>query len=213
MMRRSNAKMKNDMAQHQPRKLRQLLRCEKGVAALETAFALPLVLLMSLGILEMGYVMASTVLLEGAIKDASRTGMTGYVICGKTREEYINDLIKDRTFGMIDIDNMTITQEIYDSFGDVDRGEIYNDENDNGMYDDGEPFVDENGNGEYDDDIGAAGLGGSGAIVAYSIEYDASFMTGYFSRQIGDQDGRIQLKASTVIKNEPFGVVSQDCPA
>lgn len=194
--------------------LKRLKRNQTGSALVEMAFVLPVISLASIGTLEVGITMLSTTMLEGAISEASRTGMTGYVEDGKTRVEYINDLLKDKTFGMVNLDNLTIKQKVYDNFGNVGLPEPYTDADDDGSYTSGtDSFTDMNCNDQWDAEVGTDGVGGPGQVVLYEATYDANFMTGYFSQMVGDEDGKIRLKASTVIQNEPYGTPTPGCKA
>jgi Flp pilus assembly protein TadG len=195
-----------------PGLLRKLGRDEKGSALMEAAFVLPAVTLLTLGTLEVGAVMLSTSLLEGAISDASRQGITGYTVDGMTREEYITQVLRDSTYGFIDLDNLVITNKVYDTFTDIARAEPYTDVDESGDYTAGvDSFTDLNCNNAWDADVGQSGVGGPGAVVVYTAEYDANFMTGFFSRAIGDDDGKIRLETSTAVKNEPYGSPTADC--
>ena len=53
--------------------------------------------------------------------------------------------------------------------------------------------------------MGAAGLGGAGDIVLYTLRYDWSLLTGLLDPLMGDDNGVMQLAASIVVRNEPFG--------
>ncbi|WP_417319789.1 TadE/TadG family type IV pilus assembly protein [Emcibacter sp.] len=190
----------------------RLGRDEKGSALMEAAFVLPTITLLTLGTLEVGAVMLSTTLIEGAIADASRTGITGYTVDGMTREEYITKVLEDSTYGFISLENLVITNQVYDTFADIARAEPYNDLDEDGDYTNGvDSFTDLNCNNQWDADIGQSGVGGPGAVVVYTAEYDANFMTGFFSKAIGDEDGKIRLVASTAVKNEPYGSPTADC--
>jgi len=193
-------------AGHLSRSFRKLKRNQDGSPAIETAFVLPVLLFTIIGTFEMGTVMLSQTMMEGAISEASRAGMTGYVAEGKTREEYINDLLKERTFGMIEVDNLTIEEKVYSSFSDIDLPEPYNDLDLDGEYTFGEDtYLDMNCNDKWDNDIGTNGLGGPGDVVVYTVVYDSNFMTGFFSKKMGDEEGKIRMEASTAIRNEPYG--------
>lgn len=193
---------------------KRLKKHEKGAVLIETAFVLPVIALASIGTLEVGMTMASTTMLEGAISEASRSGMTGYTATNKTREDYINDLLKDRTYGMINLDNLVIRQKVYEGFGSVKLPEPFTDSNDDGVYSLGvDSYTDMNCNDQWDADVGRDGVGGPGQVVLYEVVYDANFMTGFFSKMIGDEDGKIRLTASTVIQNEPYGSPSANCEA
>ncbi len=185
-----------------------------GSVLLELIFVLPVIALATIGTLEIGMTMLSSTLLEGAISEASRAGMTGYTANGLTRATYINDLLKKETFGMINLKNLVITQKVYDSFGNVGLAEPYTDVNGDGVYTPGvDSYTDLNCNNKWDAEVGTAGLGGPSQVVLYKVVYDANFMTGFFSRMIGDGSGKIRLTASTVIQNEPYGTPVPGCTA
>ncbi len=194
--------------------LRRLVKDQAGSPLVELAFVLPVISLATIGTLEVATTMLSVTMLEGAISEASRAGMTGYSADGKTREQYINDLLKDKTFGLIDLDNLVIRQRVFDNFSDVGISEPYADNNNDGIYTAGtDSYTDMNCNDSWDAEVGSDGVGNPGDVVQYQVTYDANFMTGYFSRMIGDEDGKIKLSASTVIQNEPYGTPIPGCVA
>ncbi|PCJ34719.1 MAG: hypothetical protein COA93_04370 [Alphaproteobacteria bacterium] len=193
---------------------KRLRRNQTGSTLVEMAFVLPVISLATIGTLEVGVTMLSVTMLEGAISEASRAGMTGYAVDGKTREEYINDLLADRTFGMIDLTNLVINQRVYEDFADVGIPEPYTDVNGDNVYSAGvDSYTDMNCNDQWDSEVGTDGVGGPGQIVLYEAIYDANLMTGFFSRMVGDEDGKIKLTASTVIQNEPYGTPDPSCVA
>ncbi|VAX07411.1 hypothetical protein MNBD_ALPHA03-1510 [hydrothermal vent metagenome] len=193
---------------------KRLRRNQTGSTLVEMAFVLPVISLATIGTLEVGVTMLSVTMLEGAISEASRAGMTGYTANGQTREDYINDLLADRTFGMIDLSNLVIRQRIYEDFADVGIPEPYTDVNGDNAYSAGvDNYTDMNCNDQWDSEVGTDGVGGPGQIVLYEAIYDANFMTGFFSKMMGDDDGKIKLTASTVIQNEPYGTPDPSCIA
>jgi len=205
--------MKNTMKKYPLKRfIKRLRRNQTGAAMVEMAFVLPVISLATIGTLEVGVTMLSVTMLEGAISEASRAGMTGFVEVGKTREAYINDLLKDKTFGMIDLTNLVIQQRVYEDFGEVGLSEPYTDVNNDGDYTGGtDTYTDMNCNNQWDSEVGVDGLGGPGQVVLYEATYDANLMTGFFSKMVGDADGKIRLKASTVIQNEPYGAPAPGC--
>lgn len=188
---------------------------ERGVAALEFAMAFPVVLLLILAAIEFGYVLFANSVLEGAVREASRRGSTGYAPCDMTREEYIQALVDREMLSFSDKDKRTITQTVYNNFNDI-EGEPFADTNGNGYYDTNEPFSDVNGNAVYDRNLGAAGLGNSGAIVVYDIEYQLKGLSGWFAKQIGSERA-FTIGARATVRNEPaamdgtFGGTVEDC--
>ncbi|WP_339862239.1 TadE/TadG family type IV pilus assembly protein [Paremcibacter congregatus] len=192
--------------------LRRLRQHQSGAVLIESAFVIPVIALATIGTLEVGVTMLSIVMLEGAISEASRAGMTGATENGQTREQYINDLLKEKTFGMIDLNNLVITQKVYEEFADVGTPEPFADNDGDGIYSPGvDAYTDINCNDKWDNEVGKNGAGGPGEVVMYKAVYDANFMTGYFSHMIGDDDGKMQLSASTVIQNEPYGTPPPGC--
>lgn len=184
--------------------IKRSLTDRQGASAVELAFALPVLIAVLVGAFELGAIMLTEMLMEGAIRDASRMGMTGNTPTGQTREEMILGAIDNSTLNFVDTNKAVIRQLVYDNFSDIGKPEPFTDENNNDSYDAGEPFVDINGNGQWDSDMGAVGLGGPGDVVVYTVTYDLPSITGVFSSLYGE-DGTIRLTASTAIRNEPFG--------
>lgn len=184
--------------------MRALWLCRRGGAALEFAFALPILILLMCGTLDLGMVLFADVLMEGAVRDTSRLGITGYAPSGEDRDTMILNALKKDTLGLIDVNQATITHKVYDNFSDIGQPEPYDDANGNGQYDVGETYTDVNGNGQWDSDMGVAGLGGSGSVVLYTVTYPWRTWTHLVDPLFGS-DGTITLKATTAVRNEPYG--------
>lgn len=185
-------------------KARTLARRCDGVSALEFGFAAPVAILAIIGIIELGTMMFVNSLVEGALREAARFGITGYAPEGMSREERILEIVGERTIGLVDMETATVTQHIYPGFGEVGAPEPFEDSNPvNGSYDPGESFQDINGNGVWDADMGIAGAGGPGDVVLYTIEVDWPSLTSLFASVMGE-NGRIRMAASVAVRNEPF---------
>ena len=186
------------------RQVRRLARCTRAAAAIELAFAAPVLFVAIAGVFEMAMVMFVVTLMEGGLREAARFGITGNIPEGVTREQRILGLIEENTIGLINSANIDIDYKIYPSFGDVGKPEPYTDSNPaNGSYDPGEAFVDVNGNGQWDSDMGLAGLGGPGDVVLYTVTADWSLLTPLIAPLMGE-GGIMQLEASVAVRNEPF---------
>jgi len=196
-------------APQNPRKFnvwRQLRRCCRGVTGIEFAVVAPAVFLTVAGVIELAMIMFVSTLSEGGLREASRFSITGFIPPGMTREERILEILEDHTIGLVDMDQATIVFKVYPSFDDIGKPEPFTDNAPaNGSYDAGEAFQDINGNGQWDSDMGAAGLGGPGDIVLYTIEFDWELMTPLVSPLVG-QGGKLTMKSSVAVKNEPFDV-------
>jgi Flp pilus assembly pilin Flp len=189
------------------RQLRRFARSNDGAAALEFALVLPPLCLILVGMFEVSMLMFTQASMEGALREAARFGMTGSVADPADRQDQILALIDKNTFNMLD--DPTISFLIYPSFGDVGEPEPYTENSvpPNETYDAGidgfTPSQDVNGNGVWDGDQGEAGLGASEQIVQYTVEYDWEVMTPFMAPVFGD-DGKVHLKASIVLRNEPW---------
>lgn len=185
---------------------RRLIKNRDGVSTIEFAVAAPVIFLMVAGLIEMSLMMFVVTLAEGGLREASRFGITGNVPPGMTREQQILTLIEDSTIGLIDMSTTNISYDVYPSFGDVGKPEPYVDNNPaNGSYDVGESYTDVNGNGQWDPDMGAAGLGGPGEIVRYTIEFDWSMLTPLLTPIVGT-NGTVRMQSSVAVRNEPYPV-------
>ncbi len=181
----------------------RLARADDATAAVDFAIIAPVFFLFVIGILEFAMLMVGETLLQSAVTDASRFGLTGRTLVGQTREEVIAGLVASRTYGLIDIERLEFDTLVYPSFDSVGQPETFTDQNGNGSWETGEPFVDTNGNGQWDADMGAAGLGGPDDVVLYRVRYDWRMLTPMF-RALFPPDGVVPMEASLAIRNEPF---------
>ena len=193
-------------------KLRRFARAQSGAAVIEFAFALPPLVLLIVGMFEVAVAMFVSTSVENALREASRYGITGDVPAGTTRQAQILQIIEANTLGMLDPDTTKITFMKYASFQDVGQPEPFTDTPDpadpkhNGKYDSGEDYVDLNGNSQWDDDRGIAGVGASGEVVRYKVDYQWHVMTPLLSSMLGD-NGVLHMSASVVVRNEPYDVL------
>ena len=186
-----------------PRRKTGIHADERGIVAPEFAIISPLLIIMIIGIFELGTIMLVNSLMEGAMRDASRYGITGREEEGVTREDYIRQMVDEKTLGFVDMDNVSLETLVYPDFGSIGDGETYVDGNGNGDYDEGETFTDTNDNGIWDSDIGEVGAGGADDVVLYRVRYDWEIMTPFFSNLLGS-DGAFALQASIAVRNEPW---------
>ena len=180
-----------------------------GAAGVEFALTGPLFILTILGTMEIGMVLSTEALMEGAVRDAARFGVTGQNEA--ERLAIIQDIIADRTIGLVDTDEAEIDVLIYGSFDVIGAPEPFVDGPPfNGVYDVGESYTDINGNSQWDPDQGLASAGQSGEVVLYRVTYDAPSLTGFLNHLIGGDDNVIQLVASIAVRNEPYDLEDGD---
>jgi Flp pilus assembly protein TadG len=173
-----------------------------GTLSVEFALGAPILALMICGAIEFGSIMFASTLMEGALREASRYGVTGQEPDEAARLTKIMQIINQHTIGLVDMSEATVQILVYPSFGDIGNAEEFVDGNGNGTYDAGETFTDTNGNGAWDADIGVAGPGGSGDIVVYRMTYDWHLLTPFFSYVVGGPT--VPLSASIAVRNEPW---------
>lgn len=180
----------------------RILRNKKGVTAVEFALTAPIVLLFILATIEISWLMLSSVVLENAVRTASRAGITGYVPAGMTRDQFIRQQI-DNNLIILNRNRIDFETVIYNTFANINQPEPFTDSNHNNMWNIGEPYTDVNGNGQYDDDMGRAGSGGPGAIVVYRVTYPYQMMTPLV-RRFFPNNGTFDLHSNMVVRNEPY---------
>jgi len=185
-------------------RIRRVARDRRGSSAVEFALVAPVLFLTMVGTMEVGTILFVDHLVEGAVRDASRFGITGLGATETERIQTVRNIIDNRTLGLVDVDNAEINTLIYNDFQSIGEPEPYTDNSPaNGAYDVGEAYDDVNGNGVWDNDQGAVGAGDSDEIVLYRIRYDLDLLTGMLDHVIG-QDGVISMEASIAVRNEPF---------
>lgn len=186
------------------RKLLDLFRRRnEGATAVEFALIAPAFFMVTWGTIEVGMLALASTLLEGAVREAGRAGITGYAPTGQTREQYVKDTVKKFTANFLDIDKIAIETKSYSSFSNVGQPEAFVDRSPyNGTYDAGESFSDTNGNGKWDSDQGKTGLGDPGSVVLYTLTYKWDFFAGYAKEIFGVPS--VNLTAAVAVRNEPF---------
>jgi hypothetical protein len=180
--------------------LRGFGRCCSGATAVEFALVLPLLLLMTLGTVEIAIVLFVRSSMESAVLEASRYGISKPEE-GVSRPDRVLEIVEEKTYGLLDMETVDMETLIYDSFADIGRPEPFVDANANGAYDAGEAFTDVNGNAVWDPDMGEAGLGGPSDIVVYRLSYDWGIVTPMLQDIIGRS---VRHVSSVAVRNEPF---------
>lgn len=185
------------------RRLARLWRGRRGVTAVEFALIAPVCFTLVCIFIDLSMVMFITNVMEGGLREASRYAITGYIEAGKTREQKIAEIVQEHSYNFIKPEDITIVYKVYPSFADIGKPEPFVDQNSNGKYDSGEPFTDVNNNGQWDADMGKAGVGGPGDIVAYIVSYKWTLWTP-LAAQLWPNNGTVTLSATVAVRNEPY---------
>ncbi|HVI52740.1 MAG TPA: TadE/TadG family type IV pilus assembly protein [Candidatus Sulfotelmatobacter sp.] len=168
-------------------------RSRSGTTAVEFALILPILVMLTAGVMELGLILLTDASLEIGIRAASRFGTSGMTQTGLTRVESIEQTVESFVSRWLPAGTkVAVTTTVYGSLSDI--PEPYTDLNGNGTWDQGEPFTDLNGNGVWDGGSGSSSAGGSGDIVVYHVSFSRPGFTGVlnlagistlnFSRQI-----------------------------
>ncbi len=162
----------------------KLKRCEKGAAALEFALVVPAFLYLLFGILEFGLVMHVSSLVENAVHEGARYGVTGSTYedintDGLSREQFLEQYIIKRVGRWIyDPADLIITTNVVGNIVDLGTGGAQPDENN--------------------------GYGGGGQAVTYKVLYKWHILTPLVGPIIGDEEGVFPIRSTVTVKNEDF---------
>lgn len=180
------------------RRLRGLRRDQRGVTILEFAMVAPVMLLLLLGLFDLGYRAYAASVLQGALHDAARMATVG----GYSMAQ-IDARVKTRLSNFATRSTVTTAAASYYEFSGVSQPEkIVGDTVPLNSYNPGDCFEDVNGNNAYDTDRGRSGTGNADDIVRYSvtITFPRVFPLGTFMGWPNTQT----LSANTVLRNQPY---------
>ena len=179
------------------RALLRLRRDAQGATIVEFALLAPVLVLMLLGLFDIGYNTYTSSVLQGAIAKAARgstiEGAQPATLDARV-EAAVHDIAPNAT--------LAFARKAYTNFADVGAPEDFSDLNGDNLCNDGEPFEDANGNGSWDTDRGKSGGGGARDAVLYTVtvSYPRAVPIADF---IGVSDTH-QVESSTVLRNQPW---------
>lgn len=177
-----------------------LSRQNDGATVVEFAIIAPIMLVLTMGMLELGYQAYVQTMLEGALNKAGRDST---LESGAAKAAEIDSAVQATVQGISRQATFTSTRKSYRSFSRIGLAEEFTDTNANGSHDSGECFVDTNGNGQWDAEQGADGQGGADDIVSYkmTVRYPLLFPLGKLLGWPSHRD----ISATTILRNQPFG--------
>jgi Flp pilus assembly pilin Flp len=184
------------------------LNNQSGATAIEFAMILPIVISAILGAWQFSYIGWAQHRLENAVRQGSRVGITGAKTQNLSRQQIIENAVKDAMSGVAKDSGQPIifASKAYPTFSTMNNpGEPYNDANGNNVCDPGETFYDYDGvPGRSAVDIGASGTGSAGDVVRYEVTFPLDLFVPLVNQFFG-QNHRLNLTARTVVRNEMFG--------
>lgn len=176
-----------------------IVRDERGATLVEFALIAPVLLVLLLGMFEMGYNFYLQSQLQGAVQRAARDSS---VQAARDNKGAIDARVSAAVRDIVPDATLAFSRRAYSSFRDVNRAEDFTDIDDNGACNAGEPFEDANGNGVWDEDRGNQGGGGARDAVLYivTVSYPRAFGA---AKMIG-LPGNFTTEATTVLRNQPW---------
>jgi Flp pilus assembly protein TadG len=179
---------------------RRLARDSRGATAVEFAAIAPAMLMVVLGLMDLGYNIYANTLLEGAVHQAGRDST---IEGAETRGLAIDNQVREVVTNLAPNAKVSFDRRAYIDFSDVDRPEDFTDTNEDGTCSDGEPFEDINDNGTWDEDRGRADMGGARDAVLYTVtvRYPRPFPV---MKLLGFSPN-VTSTAQTVLRNQPYG--------
>lgn len=179
---------------------RRLCGDQKGATIVEFALILPVMCVLLLGALDLGYRAYVQSIVQGSLHEAARMATVGNVPIS-TIETHVRTQLREFSRNA----TITTTTRSYADFNGVRQPEtITQDTAPVGTYNHGDCFVDFNGNGSYDLDRGTTGMGGSEDVVRFevSMTYPRILPIGGFLG--GDWNNNVTVTQNTVLRNQPF---------
>jgi Flp pilus assembly protein TadG len=177
-----------------------------GVSAVEFALIAPVLLMMVMGIFDLGHNMYTTSMLQGAIQQSARNS----TIEGAASDpDALDAIVATAVHAISPNSTLQFSRSAYTNFSDVGQAEDFTDSDNDDICNNGEPFEDANGNGQWDTDQGIAGQGGARDAVLYTVivSYPRMFP---IARLIPGQTDTFTMQSQTVLRNQPWGLQKGD---
>lgn len=190
------------------RLLPRLARDVRGVTVVEFAFVLPVMLVLMMGMCELGYQAYVQSVVTGAVQKAGRdSGIQGATAA--TIDARVLSQIKSAAPSAAYATGYP-TRKSYTNFSAI-APEPFVDTNGNGTRETGECYTDVNGNSQWDADAGRTGQGGANDVTVFTaqITYNRLFPV---VKLLG-WSGSATLSATTTLMNQPYATQNIPSPA
>ena len=178
--------------------MRALRRDARGATIVEFALILPVLCMMLMGTLDLGYRSYVASVVQGALHDAARMATVGNVTTAQ-----IQTYVQNKLQAFSRNATITTTTRSYADYSGVNVAEkITSDTAPVGAYNPGDCFEDANANGTYDSDRGRSGNGGSEDVVYFEVT-----MTYPHILPVGRLFGwgsTVTTTQNTVLRNQPY---------
>lgn len=177
----------------------RLRKDSRGATIVEMAFVTPLLVLVLLGLMDLGYHSYLASVLEGTVQKAARRATIG-----NQSEAQIDQYVRSQLTQFSRNATITINKTNYYQFSGIGKSEkLTLDANSNGSWDSGDCYEDLNNDGTWQAVAGRSGLGGSDDIVYYKVTVD--FPRLLPMTKIMGWSNMSQASATTIMRNQPYG--------
>jgi len=180
-------------------RMRKFGRDQCGVGAVEFALLTPVLLIALMGVFDTAYDIYTSSLLEGAIQDAARNST---LQDASVNLDSIDDRVTTVVQGIAPNATLAFSRSSYHSFSATGKPEDYTDTNKNKKCDKGEPYEDINDNGVWDKDQGDEGSGGARDVVLYKV--NVSYPRPFAIASLLGGSATYSMEAKTVLANQPW---------
>ncbi len=158
--------------------LKRFLKGEQGATIVEYALVAPIFILIMCGLFEISAVLFVLVTLDSAVSEISRFGRTGDTISGETQLATARRILIDHTYGLVDTSQVIFRIQPVLTFSAADTS----------------PAT-----------VESVDFGGTSSNVIYTVTYPWTIITPFISTAAFGGDPTVNLSATAVVKNEPFG--------
>ena len=183
---------------------RRLRRDARGATAMEFAAIAPALLLVVLGLMDLGYNIYATSLLEGAVHKAGREAT---IEGAETRGLAIDNGVRAAVGDIAPNAEVSFSRRAYIDFSDVDQPEEFTDTNEDGICNEGAPGAAAPDPGSWDEARGSADMGGARDAVLYTVT--VSYPRAFPAMRLFGFSDRVTATAHTVLRNQPYGPQNQ----
>ncbi|MGB5779527.1 TadE/TadG family type IV pilus assembly protein [Allopontixanthobacter sediminis] len=185
----------------------RLARDTSGVTVIEFAIVGPVLVLMIMGMFDLGHQLYVNSVMQGSLQQASRSST---LETGASQTSTIDAKLTKRLKDISPGGTVVITRKNYQNFTDITLPEEWTDTDADGECNNGEPFQDINFNGGWDADRGRDGAGGArdAVLLTAVITYDRLFpMAGLLGF-----DEEVSVSGTTVLRNQPYNEQADRTP-
>lgn len=188
--------------------IRRLGQDEQGATILEFGILVVPLSVCLLGILDVGYMMYTRSLMQGALNDVSRQATVEKPVFssqGANVDAKIEAAIKARMAKLVKGGTYTITKTSYYKFSNVGKAEkMTKDSNGNGKVDKNDCWEDVNKNNVFDASTaaGVSGVGGADDAVLYTVNVKRDRITP-MAGLIG-MPAKYDISVKTLVRNQPY---------